>query len=303
MLGVTAWLPQAAAASELTVLHSGPLHEALFAVAFSGADGLVVGAAGEIRQSQDAGRSWIRLAPPPVSAALLGVSLDGGNAVAVGQAGTILFRRGGQEWQQAQSGSEERLLAVDLKNGLAVAVGAFGTILRSHDDGRSWEAERADWDALNEGTEPHLYAVQIWGEGRVTLAGEFGLILRSDDGGVSWRKQHGGKRSIFALELHEDGRGFAVGQDGKALATSDGGESWTPLELGTAANLFGVTFSDRVIQVAGMYELMSSGDGGRSWLRPKGRAGIEWVSGLATVPGTHSAIGVGNSGVIAQLEP
>lgn len=295
--------PPGATAAELAFARSGTLHEALFSVSLAGTRGIAAGAAGEIMESTDAGANWEQVAPTPTLMALLGSAVDGDQALVVGQMGTILRRSDDGRWQDSASNSEERLLAVDLDGSLAVAAGAFGTVLGSRDGGRSWTSIPPDWDELNDGTEPHIYAVRIWGDDRITIAGEFGLILRSDDGGASWTRQHLGERSIFALDLHDDGRGLAVGQNGKALATVDGGESWEPLALDTEANLFGVVFHDQVIHVTGMYEVMSSSNGGRSWTRPNQEYGIGWLSGLALIPGTATAIGVGSTGAIVRLEP
>src|SRR3954468_16049882 len=65
----------------------GTNHEALFSIALDGKAGVAVGAAGDLRESADAGVSWHALAATPTPQALLGVGLDATHAIAVGQQG------------------------------------------------------------------------------------------------------------------------------------------------------------------------------------------------------------------------
>lgn len=288
---------------------AGTAHQALFAVAFAGEQGLAVGAFGQLLATSDGGRRWQKQAKPVTTRALLGVAMAGERAIAVGQGGTVLVRGAGGQWSAVASGTEERLFAVDIDvQGTAVAVGGFGKILLSHDGGTSWTSIAPSWmdgGYTEHGLEPHLYAVDLAPDGAITCAGEFGLILRSVDAGQSWAVLARGTDSLFSLELRDDGIGYAVGQGGTILRSADRGATWTEVASNSESNLLGVASSaDGRVVVTAMRDMLVSDDG-LAWRRvPGGDFGLAWYAGVATrgSGASAAALVVGHSGRIVRID-
>jgi hypothetical protein len=287
---------------------AGTAHQALFAVAFAGEQGLAVGAAGQLLATSDGGRTWKHV-KPVTTRALLGVAMAGERAVAVGQGGTVVVRGADGQWSAVASGIEERLLAVDVDaQGIAVAVGGFGKILLSRDGGLSWTSIAPSWmdgGYTEQGLEPHLYAVDLAPDGAITCAGEFGLILRSVDAGQSWAVLARGTDSLFSLELREDGVGYAVGQGGTILRTADRGATWTEVASNSESNLLGVASSaDGRVVVSAMRDMLVSDDG-LAWRRVSGGDfALAWYAGVATrgSGASAAALVVGHSGRIVRID-
>lgn len=267
MLSLPTQVEAADAGPSSSVFH-GQAHDALYALSFEGRNGIAIGDFGLLVATADGGASWTRQ-KPFTDIALFGIVRRGGRCIAVGQQGAIFTSPDCVKWQQAPAITKARLLAVDVNaNGVAYAVGGFGTILRSSDWGASWEDVAPDWKGIvKDGAEPHLYAVRVDANGTPTLAGEFELILRSTGNG-GWKALHTGTRSLFSLELLESGDGYAVGQEGVILKTGNGGNSWEVLATPTKAVLTDLRAGAAgKLVVAGIYTLLYSDDGGKTWRR------------------------------------
>ncbi len=291
----------------VTTVSQGIRHDALYGICMQGEQGIAVGDAGVVLQSEDGGNSWERQ-PAFTPSALLDVNCGAGPQFIVGQEG-LMFRREGDGFEKLESGTDQRLLAVaSNEQGLAVAVGGFGTVLRSTDGGDSWEPLSFDWEAiLNDFLEPHVYAVDVSDEGVITMAGEFALVMRSVDGGDTWDVAHKGEASIFGMHFHGQ-QGFAVGQDGLLLESTDGGVSWATVEVPTSANLLDVWFSDEgKVIVAGIRELLVSNDGGDTWASAvhEGDFAVGWYQRIDSAPQSGSGGAVllaGHGGRIVKME-
>jgi photosystem II stability/assembly factor-like uncharacterized protein len=297
-----------ASGPEAVPVVSGSNHQALFAIALDGRQGLAVGVGGEVLVSGDGGATWTPEAGVPSDKSLLGLAVAGGKALAVGQSGLILRRGRDGAWSTADSGTTERLFGVDFNEaGTAVAVGSFGRIVLSADGGATWRSVAPAWaDAsfTEQGMEPHLYAVEVATDGTITVAGEFGLVLRSRDQGQTWQVLHRGEASVFALHLRDDDIGYAVGQGGMILRTADGGESWSDVTSGSNANLLGVdTAPTGQVMVTAMRDMLVSDDG-IVWTRlATGDFGSAWYSGVAVLAGEPRLTGlvVGHAGRIVRV--
>ncbi|SEQ20432.1 Uncharacterized protein SAMN04488038_104275 [Solimonas aquatica] len=295
----------ALAPPSLQVLLKGTPHDALFAVSFDREQGLAVGAGGAIFDSRDGGRTWSAVTPAPTELGLMGVSAAAGRALAVGQYGLVLRREGSGAWQQAESGSKQRLFAVSLNaQGQAVAVGAFGTVLFSSDAGKSWQAVAPDWTPYtSDGQQPHLYASSIDEAGNLLVAGEFGLILRRSVQSGDWQLLHKGDASLFALRLDKNGHTWAVGQSGCVLRSEDQGQSWQTVDIGSQANLLGIQDGGPgEVLITGMREALRSTDGGSSWQALRDPlVPASWFAGIAQA-GDGALITVGNNGQIVRIK-
>jgi photosystem II stability/assembly factor-like uncharacterized protein len=285
---------------------AGTAHEALFSLVLSGDAGVAVGAAGQLLESADAGKTWRPVTPAPTPLALLAVGIDSGRAIAVGQQGVILTRSESGRWTAVSSGTDARLLAVSLNSaGRIVAGGAFGVVLKSDDGGTHWASIAPKWaDYTEQGADPHVYGVKVDMAGTITIDGEFGLILRSNDGGATWQGLRKGDASLFALDLRDDGGGYAVGQNGTVLRTRDGGSTWQPVDIGSTANLLGVASSaNGTVYIVGMHELLASADDGRTWQRTTSpERALPWLAGVAMTAESTAAVAVGYAGRIVRLE-
>lgn len=129
---------------------------------------------------------------------------------------------------------------------------------------------------------------------RLVAAGEAGVIVYSDDNGRSWKQARVPVSvSITGLHFATPTQGWAVGHSGVVLASGDGGQSWTlqldgnriaalPETGGEVAAdappanpgdpLLDVYFSDPLHghAVGAFGLLLSTADGGRTWVRRNG---------------------------------
>ncbi|MDB5986234.1 MAG: photosystem stability/assembly factor-like protein [Nevskia sp.] len=291
--------------SGIEVITSGTAHQALFAIAFDGQDGVAVGAAGEIQETADSGKSWKRLDAAPTPLALLGVTINQGHRIAVGQSGTVLTKDAGGPWTKVDAGTPGRLFSVSLNSkGRAVAVGEFGTVIKSEDGGKTWTTLTPDWKGVaEEGVQPHLYAVTVDEDGSITMLGEFGMIQHSTDDGASWKLVHKGDASLFAIHVRSDGVGYAVGQASTVLRTVDHGASWTEANSGGGAVLLGVRSSPSgKVFVTGMRDMMLSDDDGKTWRHGAGAdLATTWYQGISIPTGTDTVLAVGHNGRIIRI--
>ena len=298
MIGITAsWASWVQAKTDVEVLVSGTVHQALYAIDFIGNDGIAVGADGEIQTTEDGGKTW-KQDKLPTSLALLGIDMHPERTLLVGQTGTGFRQANGGEWQELDMATTSRLFGVSSNDGgLAFAVGEFGTMVVSLDGGKTWSSITLDWFEVGTdgGAEPHLYDVQVDNDGVVSVVGEFGLILRSNDQGKTWKVVSKATASLFSIEIREDGRGFAVGQDGYALKTRDGGRTWDCVSLGSKAILNGVhSMPDGRVVVTAMREMMISRDGGESWKALEAdEVTLIWYVGVASSDEAVMAVGQG----------
>ncbi|MDN5873088.1 MAG: YCF48-related protein [Sinobacteraceae bacterium] len=302
----------------------GIQHAALFDVAFDGAQGYAVGAAGQIMHTADGGKTWkTQKSPTPLS--LLGVATRGGFAVAVGQMGVILVKQAPDKpWQQVPSVTKNRLMRVAIKGNDVMAVGAFGAMLRSTDRGKTWQAVEPDWKSMfaaaqKAGTvgfnfKPKLYVCTYDGQGNLFVAGEIGTIIKSADNGKTWTLVRKGEATdegisptIFGLSFNAQGVGVAVGQNGSILRTEDDGQTWSPVDSGKTAILLSVVAEpDNSFLVTGAYAMLWSNDGGKTW-KPVGDKTTliksSWYSQAALSKKTNGTIVVGEAARILSVKP
>lgn len=250
------------------LLRHGTAHDALYDVVFEGEKGIAVGAFGNVLATADGGATWQVQAFPMKHLALMAVAMREGKCIAVGQTGLVYAAADCKTWKAAPSMTKSRLLAVDVtRQGLAYAVGAFGTILKSTDWGQSWAVQSVDWSTItDDGAEPHLYDIHVAEDGSVTAVGEFELVLRSSDG-QQWKALHKGERSLFGLSVVEGGKKmYASGQSGALLSSADGGATWVSHKTGTGAILTGVhATAQGEVLASGINAVVLSRDGGATW--------------------------------------
>ncbi|MCE9650263.1 MAG: hypothetical protein K8R18_11640 [Parvibaculum sp.] len=284
VIGLLACLATPAFA-EITLVHNGYQHEALFGISLDGDKGLAVGMPALLLATKDRGKSWAPETIDNGGLALLGVAVRGDHEIAVGQLGQIYHRQGDAAWVKADSGTEERLLSVDMnESGRAVVTGGFGTILLSQDFGATWKKISPEWQPiLNDIAEPHVNAVSVAASGHITVVGEFGLIMQSDDAGQSWKVMHRGEETLFGLYVDKHGRGAAVGQDGAVFVTDGWNGVWRKTPTGRTENLLDVWVSDEGrMTVTGVRTLLIGSGWGSKWtVVDRKDVATGWYQGVA----------------------
>lgn len=249
-------------------IRHGTPHEALYDVSFEGRHGIAVGAFGRVLETVDGGATWQPQRFPMKHLALMAVTMQTGRCIAVGQTGIVYIAADCRNWDLVLPMTKARLLAVDVnRQGVAVAVGAFGTILRSTDWGQSWTVQTVNWSGITEGgAEPHLYGIHVADDGSATVVGEFELVLRSTDG-KGWKVLHKGERSLFGLAVVEGSQKmYATGQSGALLSSADGGSTWVSHDTGTGAILTSVLAAGQGnVLASGINAVVLSRDGGTTW--------------------------------------
>ena len=101
---------------------------------------LILGEAGEILASSDAGKTWSALPSPYKGSLFGGLVADDGAIVAFGMRGRIYRSSdGGKSWKQVENPSVATLMGGSkLPGGALVIAGAAGTVLVSRDNGQSF---------------------------------------------------------------------------------------------------------------------------------------------------------------------
>src|SRR6266487_3966289 len=150
--------------------------------------GFVVGDAGTILKTTDAGATWAPLTSGTTTT-LHGVYFfDSDDGVAVGEQGLILRTTdGGAAWQSVASGVEDSLRAVSFSGANGICGGDSQTILYSADSGASWQIGQTGFFG---GGFP---GAQMLNAAVGFVAGQNSIFQPSvgatADGGVSWAFQ------------------------------------------------------------------------------------------------------------------
>lgn len=187
-----------------------------------------------ILRSQDAGRTWTRIAIQ--SASIIDVtSCPDGSFVALD------FNH--KVWQsdaQAQKWTAHDLekprnpvaLTCDAHNAWWV-VGSRSQVAHSTDAGVHWSVSDLGEDA-------QITAIHFFEQGRGLLLGEFGLVAKTHDGGATWQKLPAiaGEFYPYAAVFANAEEGWVSGLAGQMLRTVDGGHSWSAEVNTTQAPLY-----------------------------------------------------------------
>jgi photosystem II stability/assembly factor-like uncharacterized protein len=184
-------------------------------MAFSGSNGVAVGALGRIIRSTTDGLNWATT--NSTGNTLRDVAWPNATTVVVVGDGRIMrSTNSGQAWTTVWTGSAD-LRAVSFPSSTAgFAAGTGGDLLRTNDGGATWAPLGAQ---LPDGLP---YFTDIWftstTEGYAT-ADE--LILRTTDGGLHWAWYDAGEQ-LWQLHFQSPTNGFAVAANGLLLRTAPG---------------------------------------------------------------------------------
>lgn len=193
-----------------------------------------------------------------------------GHLATKGNLGLLKSADGGVSWSQIATGEAAQavfhILSVN-PNNPDVIYGVFEGIQVSHDGGKTW--------AMNAPLPEKTFSIVVSSQNSDTLyAGTMSGLSVSNDGGKNWRQAHSGANPVTAVHATAAGRlylfmygvGFMVAQESGA----ENGLQWKLLSSAFQDRvLFEVTVdphdAQRIFAMAGTGQLMTSGDGGRSW--------------------------------------
>ena len=196
----------------------------------------VVGDAGTILKSTDAGATWAPLLSGTKNI-LHGVYFfDGNHGIAVGDQGLILRTTdGGAMWQSVASGVEDALRSVFFSGTNGICGGDSQDILYSTDSGASWQISQSGFFG---GGFPgaHMLSPTIgFVAGQNSIFQPLGQA--TTDGGASWEphafyfdKNEGGSTDVRFLDVNIGVvSGFVFDGRGAIARTTDGGLNWSTL--------------------------------------------------------------------------
>lgn len=234
--------------------------------------GYVVGDAGTILRTTDAGATWVPVTSGTANA-LHGVYFfDTAHGVAVGDQGLILrTTNGGNSWQPITSGVVDALRSVAFSGLNGIAGGDSQTILYSTDQGASWQISQTDFFGGGFPGAQMLSATEGIVAGQNSIFSP--LFGASTDGGITWNflsflfeSNEGGCTDVF---FFDDVTGVTSGTvfDGRgAIArTTDAGLSWSTLFFDQSIQ--GIHFAHPVsgFAVGAGGRISHSTDAGVSW--------------------------------------
>jgi photosystem II stability/assembly factor-like uncharacterized protein len=247
-------------------------------VAGFGSAAVVVGEAGLVMTSADAGLTWQRQ-PSGINVQLRSVTLRSGNRVdAVGDNGTMIYSTdGGRSWSRralpaaspnaasaqraAPSGLSAMTWATD-ERGFVTSVD--GSIYRSEDGGGTWSLSFPDPQHP-----AGLFNVAFRDSAHGAAVGSSGRVMTTDDAGRTWIQRPNDKLdTLYAVAWH-DSAVVAVGAHGAIVRSTDAGLSWVPVSSGVTDDLNDIQLSrDGKGTIVGMNGLvLRSSDAGASWTR------------------------------------
>jgi len=235
--------------------------------------GVVVGDAGTVVKTTDAGMTWSPLTSGTTNALHDVYFFDATQGVAVGEQGLILRTTdGGAGWQDVTSGVTDTLRSVSFSGVNGISGGDSQTILYSTDAGASWQISQSGFFGGGFPGAQMLSATVGFVSGQNSIFQS--LLGASTDGGASWAfqafyfdKNEGGGTDVFFFDQNTGVVSGTVFDGRGAIArTTDGGMNWSTL------------FFDQAIQGIDFPQLSSGfavGAGGR--ILHSTDAGITWT--------------------------
>lgn len=234
--------------------------------------GFVVGDAGTILKTTDAGMTWSPLTSGTTNALYDVYFFDATQGVAVGEQGLILRTTdGGGGWQGVTSGVKDALRSVSFSGVNGVCGGDSQDILFSTDAGVSWQISQSGFFGGG------FLGAQMLSASLGFVAGQNSifqpLLGASTDGGATWAFQafyfdqnEGGGTDLFFFDQNTGVVSGSVFDGRGAIArTTDAGVSWSTLFFDQAIQ--GINFPQPIsgFAVGAGGRISHSTDGGITW--------------------------------------
>ena len=237
--------------------------------------GWAVGAYGNIKHTEDSGKTWRRQKSPTEFFLTSVQFIDTKKGWACGYKAIIYTEDGGENWINLKVPYKyyfKSLYFIDDKKGWVV--GEFSTILHTEDGGKTWKIQRTGQDFA-------LHAVSFSDRFHGWAVGEFGVIYSTKDGGTSWELQRTpGERddvlsgfgitgkTLWQIKAITKNEALACGVEATVIHTEDGGKTWRELFFpGPKTSLYAISFWKEKIIVGGKGILAISDDGGKTWAK------------------------------------
>jgi photosystem II stability/assembly factor-like uncharacterized protein len=198
--------------------------------------GFVVGDAGTVVKTTDAGMTWSPLTSGTTNALYDVYFFDATQGVAVGEQGLILRTTdGGAGWQGVTSGVKDTLRSVSFSGVNGICGGDSQTILYSTDAGASWQISQSGFLGGGFPGAQMLSATVGFVGGQNSIFQS--LLGASTDGGATWAfqsfyfdKNEGGGTDVFFFDQNTGVVSGTVFDGRGAIArTTDGGMNWSTL--------------------------------------------------------------------------
>jgi photosystem II stability/assembly factor-like uncharacterized protein len=245
-------------------VNSGTTNNLNGAYLLDSGSGFVVGDAGTILKTTDAGATWAPLTSGTTTTLHDIYLFNPNEGVAVGEGGLILRTTdGGAGWQSVASGVKDSLRSVSFSGVNGICGGDSQTILYSADSGASWQIGQSGFFGGGFPGAHMLSATQGFVAGQNSIFQP--LVGNSTDGGATWNfhafyfdNNEGGCTDVFFFDQNT-GVVSGVVFDGRgAIArTTDGGTNWSTsfydmgiqgIDFPTAAIGFAVGWAGRILR-------------------------------------------------------
>ncbi len=199
--------------------------------------GWVVGAYGDIWNTEDGGNSWklqnsgtssaltsvqFRTPPPPLPDVPFVIGW------AAGDQGTILKTTNGATWVALNSGVSDFFASIffaqDRNHGWVggSTAGGAGRILNTTNGGTSWAIQFTTSSPVNS----IFFIDQNTGWAAGGSSSGTGFILKTTNGGANWTYKLSGVDGLNSVHFTGQNTGWAVGTRGSMFETTDGGQTW-----------------------------------------------------------------------------
>jgi len=198
---------------KIWTLQDADLQNPLFSVYFGDKDTGWTFGLGAMWETQDGGKTWESMLPPPDEEAGPG---EGG-----------FGRRRLRGLRSGTFAGTTKLWGIDL----------MGRLVHLADDGKSMVPVAVPAGSLSD--------IAFVSPDAGCAVGEYGAILTTDDGGQSWTVRARIKADILRSIAPASAENiWCVGPDGVVCQSSDGGQTWSPVDIGVEADFQDVSFAD-----------------------------------------------------------
>ena len=229
----------------------------------------VVGPAGTMMRSNDAGITWQMLQPSASNTVNAMAAVGSQLVVLVGDGGMI--RRStdcGTNWTNPTSGTTNNLLDVEASSATTFyAVGDQGTVIKSTDSG-------ATWTTVPTGVTANLGRCSFINDQEGWVAYWFGeTILKTSDGGSTWTTQTAALAEIEDIAFVDADLGYicqGVLGDFYIRPSTDGGDTWPEMAvvIGRFRSFWaGAAGSNQALAVGDDCRLAYQNSGTGNWVR------------------------------------
>lgn len=205
--------------------------------------GWIIGEAGTLLVTTDAGQNWIEQALPVASTQLRAIKFfDNQLGVIVGQSGVIIRTSDqGANWTAIDPITAATLNDLSYTSTETIwAVGDSGTVLTSFDQGLNWQRE--NWSNTE-----HLKAVLFTSPTEGYIASTAGKVYRTMDSGDSWNVVLDQGGVVFnTISFSSPQHGIVAGSEGIIYRTEDGGNTWTKGNNQIKEDLQSVIYYDEI---------------------------------------------------------